>query len=315
MKKSWLDFGDLDPIFKVTQGLKIVGKWLVCTLSYEGMAGFWPNLHNYIVVTWKKLIRFWWPWPIFKVTGGLRLLENDFSAPFLQNERMLFTKLVQLYCWDRDKKWLDFGNLDPIFKDTGGSDCWKMACLHPISRMNLRILTQLVHLYCCDMEKKNWSDFGDLDSIFKVTQGLRLLKNGLSAPYNEGMDGFWPNLQYYIVVTWKKKTDQILMTLTPFSRSQEGSDCWKMAFLHIISRMNGWILAKLVQLYCWDRNKNWLDFGDLDPIRFWWPWPLLDFGDLDPIFKVTLGQILENGPIDRMHTQKKINYRFNLFQW
>ena len=30
--------------------------------------------------------------------------------------------------------------------------------------------------------------------------------------------------------------------------------------------MNGWILTKLVQLYCGDRDKNWLDFGDLDPI-------------------------------------------------
>ena len=51
--------------------------------------------------------------------------------------------------------------------------------------MNGWILTKLVHLYCCDMEK-NCLDFGYLDPIFKVTQGLRLLKNGLS----EGMDGF-----------------------------------------------------------------------------------------------------------------------------
>ena len=40
------------------------------------------------------------------------------------------------------------------------------------------ILTLLVHLYCCDMEK-NCLDFGDLDPIFKVTLGLRLLENGL----------------------------------------------------------------------------------------------------------------------------------------
>ena len=31
--------------------------------------------------------------------------------------------------------------------------------------------------------EKNWLDFGDLDPIFKVTGGLRLLENGLSAPY------------------------------------------------------------------------------------------------------------------------------------
>ena len=55
--------------------------------------------------------------------------------------------------------------------------------------MNGGILTKLVHLYCCDMEK-NWLDFGDLNPIYKVTQGLRLLKNGLSAPYlmKEWMD-------------------------------------------------------------------------------------------------------------------------------
>ena len=39
------------------------------------------------------------------------------------------------------------------------------------------------------MEKK-WLDFGDLDPIFKVTLGLRLFENGLSALYllKEWMD-------------------------------------------------------------------------------------------------------------------------------
>ena len=37
--------------------------------------------------------------------------------------------------------------------------------------------------------------------------------------------------------------------MTPFSRSGEGLD----------------LLAK-VQLYWWDMEKNWLDFGDPDPI-------------------------------------------------
>ena len=55
--------------------------------------------------------------------------------------------------------------------------------------MNGWILIKLVHLYCFDMEK-NWLDFGDLDPIFKVTQGLRFFKNGLSTPYliKEWMD-------------------------------------------------------------------------------------------------------------------------------
>ena len=73
------------------------------------------------------------------------------------------------------------------------------------------------------------------------------------------------------------------MTLTPFSRSQEGSNCWKMACLHPIFWMNGWILTKLAQLYCWNMDKNLLDlyFQDMEK-------NLLDLGDLDPIFKVTL---------------------------
>ena len=71
--------------------------------------------------------------------------------------------------------------MTPFSRSQEGSDCWKMACLHPISRMNGWILTKLVHLYCCDMEK-NGLDFGDLDPIFKVTQMLGLLENGLSAP-------------------------------------------------------------------------------------------------------------------------------------
>ena len=55
------------------------------------MDGFLPNLHNYIVVTWKKnWLDFGDLNPIFKDTGGLRLLENGFSAPYLQNEWMDF---------------------------------------------------------------------------------------------------------------------------------------------------------------------------------------------------------------------------------
>ena len=181
-----------------------------------------------------------------------------------------------------------------------------MACLHPISRLNGRILTKLVHLYCCDIEK-NWLDFGDLDPIFKVTQGLRLLKNGLSAPYYEGMDGFWPNLHNYIVVTWKRIW-LYFGDLDPIFKVPGGLKLLENGFsAHYLQ--NEWMdLTKLVQLYCWDRNKNWLDFGDLDP---------LDFGDLDHIFKVTLGlRFWKMAPINHIHTQNihTQNYRYNLFQ-
>ena len=50
-------------------------------------------------------------------------------------------------------------------------------------------MTKLAQLYFCDMEK-NLLNFGDLDPIFKVTGGLRLLENGLSVHYllNEWID-------------------------------------------------------------------------------------------------------------------------------
>ena len=93
--------------------------------------------------------------------------------------------------------------------------------------------------------------------------------------------------------------------------------------LQSISLMNGWILAKLTQIYHWVKEKCWLDFDDHDPIfkvtqgqivgKGWkiaclhpisWTnkwiltvpaylncWDMLnnwlDFNDLDPIFKVT----------------------------
>ena len=52
--------------------------------------------------------------------------------------------------------------------------------------------------------EKNWLDIGDLDTIFKVTGGLRFLDNGLSAPYlmKEWMD--FDYVHNYIVVTWIK---------------------------------------------------------------------------------------------------------------
>ena len=36
--------------------------------------------------------------------------------------------------------------------------------------------------------------------------------------------------------------------------------------LHSVSLLNGKILAKLTQIYHWEGEKCWLDFGDFDPI-------------------------------------------------
>ena len=68
--KKWLDFGDLDLIFKVTPAL-----WNFQILTNKSLSA--PHLLNqmtdsgqtsYIVTLgwYKDLIRFWWPWPNFQ---------------------------------------------------------------------------------------------------------------------------------------------------------------------------------------------------------------------------------------------------------
>ena len=55
MIKSWLGFGDLDLIFKVTAGLKLPNlspKVFVCTISHELVGRFQPDLHGYNIGTW-----------------------------------------------------------------------------------------------------------------------------------------------------------------------------------------------------------------------------------------------------------------------
>ena len=55
MLKSWLGFGDLDLIFKVTAGLKLPNlsqNVLVCTISHELDGRFQPDLHGYNIGTW-----------------------------------------------------------------------------------------------------------------------------------------------------------------------------------------------------------------------------------------------------------------------
>ena len=50
MMKSWLGFGDLDLIFKVTVGLQLPNlslKVLVCTISHELVGRFQRDLHGY----------------------------------------------------------------------------------------------------------------------------------------------------------------------------------------------------------------------------------------------------------------------------
>ena len=59
MIKILLGFGDLDPIFKVTAGLKLPNlsqQVLVCTASNELVERFQPDLHGHKI---EELIWFW----------------------------------------------------------------------------------------------------------------------------------------------------------------------------------------------------------------------------------------------------------------
>ena len=54
MMKSWLGFGDLDLIFKVTAALKLPNlsqKVLVRIISHELVGRFQPDLHGYNIGT------------------------------------------------------------------------------------------------------------------------------------------------------------------------------------------------------------------------------------------------------------------------
>ena len=68
--KKWLDFNDLDLIFKVTPALwnsNFDRKKLVCTLYLEPMAGILKKTStDSSLGQGKEVIRFWWTWPHFQ---------------------------------------------------------------------------------------------------------------------------------------------------------------------------------------------------------------------------------------------------------
>ena len=66
--------------------------------------------------------------------------------------------------------------------------------------------------------------FGDLDPIFKVAGGLRLLDNGLSARYllNEWMD--FDQTYAAILLRQRQELMRFFVTLIPLSRLHKGYD-------------------------------------------------------------------------------------------
>ena len=125
MMMSWLGFGDLDLIFKVTAGLKLPNlnpKVLVCTISYKLIDGFQPDLHGYIIGTW-------WRADLILVTltyfsRSVRDLncqnwaKRCLCAQYLMNQLADFNQICMDITFGHDKKLNSFGDLDLIFRVT-----------------------------------------------------------------------------------------------------------------------------------------------------------------------------------------------------
>ena len=65
-KKCWLDFGDLDPIFKVTGGLRLLENGLSASCLLKEWIDFNQTCTSILLGHVKELIRFWWPWLHFQ---------------------------------------------------------------------------------------------------------------------------------------------------------------------------------------------------------------------------------------------------------
>ena len=66
MEKNWLDFGDHDPIFKVTGGFRLLEIGLSLPYLMKEWMDFDQTCTTILLWHEKELIRFWWPWPHFQ---------------------------------------------------------------------------------------------------------------------------------------------------------------------------------------------------------------------------------------------------------
>ena len=64
IQKSWLDFGDLDSVFKATGGPRMLKNALSALL--KGLMDFYQTCTDKSLGDAKELIRFWWPWLHFQ---------------------------------------------------------------------------------------------------------------------------------------------------------------------------------------------------------------------------------------------------------
>lgn len=145
------------------------------------------------------------------------------------------------------------------------------------------------------MQKKR-SGFCNRDPIFKITGRQRILENTLSTLYLlKGWINFNQNCIIYILGNAKEVIGLLdLVTLAPFSKSQEVKECWKHhPCLYRISWKDRLILTKHAHIYLWeDLYLSFKVTGSKTFEKKCFVFTLFpeEFDDLDLILKVVGGQ-------------------------
>ena len=111
MMMSWLGFGDLDIIFKVTAGLKLPNlnpKVLVCTISHELVDRFQPDLHGYNIGTWWRadlilVTLTYFSKPVRDLNCQI-WAKRCLCAQYLMNQLADFNKICMDITFGHDKK-------------------------------------------------------------------------------------------------------------------------------------------------------------------------------------------------------------------
>ena len=73
MEKNWLDFDDLDQVFKVTLRLRLVENGLSVPCLLKEWVDFDQTCTAIFLGHASELIRFWWPWPHFQLASVAQL--------------------------------------------------------------------------------------------------------------------------------------------------------------------------------------------------------------------------------------------------
>ena len=133
MEKNWLDFADLDLIFKVTEGHWVLEK-MACQHNIF-WTEWWMDLKQTCtdISLWneKELIRFWWPWPYFQGHRRSEMLKNGLSEPYLLNGWMDFNQTcINISLGDGKETDKILVTLTSFSRSQEVVACWNMACLH-----------------------------------------------------------------------------------------------------------------------------------------------------------------------------------------